>query len=319
MNRIEEGLRKAQALRAGTSPPSGPTRIARVVDRDPAVAHRYGGRPVEFDMAALRASGLLAPTVDAQRLSQQYRTIKRPLLSVADPHRDVPVEAGNLVALTSALPGEGKTFTCVNLCLSLAMEKDWSVVIVDADCTKPHLTQLFSAEREPGLLDLLKDPNRTFDSTVMPTDIQGVALLPVGGRDEHSSELLASRRMRELCRELAADDAHRIILFDSSPLLLTSEAPVLASHVGQVVLVVRANKTPRAAVLGALEKLDPSKAIACVLNQHVSMFDGVDGHHYGYGYGGYGSYPARDQQLDAPVEPGPSDAATELTPVSRKR
>jgi Mrp family chromosome partitioning ATPase len=156
---------------------------------------------------------------------------------------------------------------------------DWSVVLVDADCSKPHLTRLFSAEQEPGLVDLLRDTSLNFNSLVMPTDIPGVSLLPAGSSDVHASELLASQRMGDLCEALAAEPG-RIVIFDSSPLLLTSEAVALAAHVGQVALVVRANATPQQAVLAAVDRLDPAKAIACVLNQSY-------GAELGQNYGSY--------------------------------
>ena len=192
-----------------------------------------------------------------------------------------------MVWVVSALPGEGKTFTCLNLCLSIARERDWSVVLVDGDCSKPHLSRMFSAQGQPGLTDLLRDPTRTFDSLVMPTDVPGLSLLPSGAYDQHATEYLASKRMDVICAELAADNSDRIIVFDSSPLLLTTEAAVLASKVGQVVLVVKANDTPQDAVVGAIEKLDPAKAIGCVLNQSWNAQD-VQGYGY-YGLGGSAS------------------------------
>ena len=189
--------------------------------------------------------------------------------------------------VASALSGEGKTFTSVNLCLSIARERDWSVVLVDADSSKAHLTRLFSAEREPGFMDLLCDPGLSFEDLVMPTDIPGLSLLPAGAHDADASELLASRRMKELCLELSSADVGRMIVFDSSPLLLTTEAIALASQVGQVLMVVRADSTQQQSVLAALEKLDPEKAINCVLNQT----SGADlSESYGY-YGNYGDVP----------------------------
>ena len=157
------------------------------------------------DAAQLRANGLLAPDADERRLAEQYRTIKRPLLRNAAPSLEPPLPNGNLVAVVSALPVEGKTFTCLNLCLSIARERDWSVVLVDADYSKPHLTRMLSAERQPGLIDLLRNPSESFDSFVMPTDVPGLSLLPSGAHDPHASELLASKRMDEICAGLASD------------------------------------------------------------------------------------------------------------------
>jgi Mrp family chromosome partitioning ATPase len=185
--------------------------------------------------------------------------------------------------IASALSGEGKTFTCMNLCLSIAREKDWDVVLVDGDCTKPHLTKLFGAEDELGLLDLLRDPALRFDSLVMPTNLPGFSFLPAGKADEQAAELLASARMSGLCTELSSGERHRVIVFDSAPLLLTAESTALASQVGQIVLVVHANRTPQHAVLQARDKLDESKAISVLLNQ------GDADRHLGT-YGGYHSY-----------------------------
>jgi len=321
MGRIEEALAKLQTRgRETNAPPAGQAdgdtsrargasatgaaraRIARVSERNgSAVVHRYGGRSIEIDVDALRANGLLAPDAAMERMAEEYRIIKRPLLVNADPAREPVNPLANLIMVASALSGEGKTFTCVNLCMSIARERDWTVVLVDGDCIKPQLTQLFGAEHEPGLLDLLKDPSLAFESVVMPTSIPGVALLPAGRRDLQSSELLASRRMKELCEQISAQDPNRILLFDSSPLLLTSEATVLAAQAGQIVLVVRANGTPRQAVVSALEKVDHSKPVACVLNQQSAKLGLVESY-YGYGdyrYGERGS-AGQDAVREAP-------------------
>lgn len=287
MSRIEDALHKLQSR--GQRPAASRRQpLGQVVPRE----HDYSGPRIIVDVAQLRANGLLAPDPEDRQLAEQYRTIKRPLLANADPGLDPPLARSNLVMVGSALSGEGKTFTCVNLCLSMARERDWTVVLVDADCSKPHLTRLFGAEKEPGLIDLLGNTSLRFEGLVMPTDVPGLSLLPAGTHDPHASELLASRRMDELCLELSADDGGRIIVFDSSPLLLTTEAPVLASKVGQILVVVRANDTPRQAVLAALEKLDPEKAIGCVLNQSWTAME--QGATYGYGQYGYSA-----QETDA--------------------
>jgi len=282
MSKIQDALQemRANSKRRATVPP---VKLAKIVPRD----HAYGGHRIIVDHGQLRANGLLAPGTDERRLAEQYRAIKRPLLANADPSLRSVLPLGSLVMVASALSGEGKTFTCVNLCLSIARERDWSVVLVDADCSKPHLTRLFSAEREVGFTDLLRDPSLSFEDLVMPTDIPGFSLLPAGTNDADASELLASRRMKEICLELASSDAGRLIVFDSSPLVLTTESSALASQVGQVVMVVRADSTPQQSVLAALEKLDPEKAINCVLNQT----SGTDiSESYGY-YGSYGDLP----------------------------
>jgi len=289
MSKIQEALKEMQAIskqRAAIAP-APEKRLATVVPRE----HGYGGHHIVVDNSQLRANGLLAPGADERRLAEQYRAIKRPLLGNADPNLHSVLPLGNLVIVASALSGEGKTFTAVNLCLSIARERDWNVVLVDADSSKPHLTRLFSAEREPGFMELLCDPALSFEDLVMPTDIPGLSLLPAGAHDVDASELLASRRMKELCMELSSADPGRMIIFDSSPLLLTTESIALASQVGQVLMVVRADSTEQQSVLAALEKLDPQKAINCVLNQA----SGAD-HSESYGY--YGNYGDVSQSLE---------------------
>lgn len=278
MSRIEDAVQKLQARSRRPAAPPTP-KLATIAPRQ----HTYGGRAVHFNTAELRANGLLVGDSDQRRLAEQYRGIKRPLLRNADPNLEPPLPRANLVMVASATSGEGKTFTCLNLCLSIARDPDWNVVLVDGDCSKAHLTRLFGAEKEPGLMELLRNPELTFDSLVMPTDIEGLSFLPAGARDPDVSELLASKRMDELCDELSSGGGGRLIVFDSAPQLLTTEGPVLASKVGQVAFVVRANETPQAAVLAALEKLDHSKAIGCVLNQTWGATDIADYGYYGYG------------------------------------
>jgi exopolysaccharide/PEP-CTERM locus tyrosine autokinase len=230
-------------------------------------AHVYGGRRVVVDHTELRRQGLLAPEGQERQLGDEYSLIKRPILANASSMQEPPVREGNLLMVASATSGEGKTFTCINLCLSIAREQDWSVVLVDGDCSKPHVTRLFGAEQEPGLMDLLQGPEKSFDSAVMATDIPRLSILPAGRARPDAAELLASERMRKLCASISAADSRRMIVFDSAPLLLTAEASVLASQVGQVVVVVHANKTPQAAVLEALARLDHTKAVNLLLNQ----------------------------------------------------
>jgi len=279
MGRIEDALQKLQRAQRPAPVAGAVQRLATLVPHE----HAYAGQRLVVDPAQLRANGLLAPDAEERRLAEQYRAIKRPLLRSADPALDPPVHRGNLIMVASALAGEGKTFTCVNLCLSIARERDWSVVLVDGDCSKPHLTRLFAAENEPGLIDLLRDPTLSFDSVVMPTDVPGLSLIPAGSRDPQAAELLASKRMDELCEALSSDVRDRVVVFDSSPLLLTTEAAVLASKVGQIVVVVHANETPRQAVLAAMEHLDQSKAIGVVLNQSWGAGQGETYGAYSYG------------------------------------
>jgi exopolysaccharide/PEP-CTERM locus tyrosine autokinase len=283
MGRIEDALAKLQSGAAG-NPPRPQLPLARVSDAIAVTGpqqHNYGGKFVEVDFRALRTQGLLAPDAQERKLEDEYRVIKRPLIKNASSTE--ALERGNLLMVASANSGEGKTFTCVNLCLSIAREKDWTVVLVDGDGSKPHLTRLFGAEKQPGFSDLLRDPNLSVEELVMPTNVPCFSLLPAGSHDPNMAEFLASARMEAVCEALARSDPRRMIVFDSSPLLMTTEAAVLASQVGQIVMIVQADKTPHQAVLGALSKLDPSKAVNLVLNQSTQESMPAYGDYYGYG------------------------------------
>lgn len=228
---------------------------------------RVPKRVVQIDRAALRAEAVLPPEKQERQIADQYRHIKRPLIDNAIGRGGQRLPLGQLIMVASAMAGEGKTFTSVNLALSMALERDLSVVLIDADVAKPRLSSMFDLRREPGLLDLLRDETLDIDSLILPTTVPGLSILPVGRQSDTATELLASARMQQVATHLAAADSRRIVLFDSPPLLLTSESRVLSAIVGQVALVVRAEFTPQQAVLEALDLLGEGKAIGLVLNQ----------------------------------------------------
>ena len=297
MSKIQDALSKLQRSRpdaASAAPAIQP--LAEAVDgnalplqkpSDPGARrrqHAYAGPALRVDHDALRAAGLMAPHSQARQVADEYRQIKRPLLARAGGRGQSAVERGNLLMVGSAVSGEGKTFTCVNLCLSIATEKDWSVLLVDADVAKPHVSRLFGLADAPGLLDVLRDHNVRPASVVSPSDVPGLSVMPAGGRDEYAAELLASERMEAVCRMLSTEDPRRMIVFDSSPILQTTEAPVLASHMGQMVMIVKADQTSRQQLEAAIGKLDPDLPVSLVLNQaQGGLLDQYAGSYYGYG------------------------------------
>ncbi len=249
-------------------------------------------RHIQIDREAFRRVGFLAPDSDERRLADEYRQIKRPLLDNASGRSGLDVPRANLVMISGAMPGEGKTFTCVNLALSIAREKDWRVLLVDGDITKRHLTTLFDVNDEIGLLGLVRDPALSIDDVVIETDIPGLSILPAGQRDEQATELLASKRMEAVAKMMSEADPGCMVLFDSPPLLVTPEASVLATYMGQIVMVVKAGHTTRPQVQHAVAMLNPEQAVGLVLNQAKS------GGHGAYGYYGYGADgPADDHDV----------------------
>lgn len=237
---------------------------------------------IRIDRSSLGAQGLLPPEHQARALADQYRQIKRPLIANAIGRGGAEkLPRGQLIMVASAMPGEGKTFTSVNLALSLALEKDLSVLLIDADAPKPHLDRALGVSGESGLLDALRDESLDPETLIIPTDVTSLTMLPIGMGSETTTELLASHRMEDIMRQLADNDPTRMIVIDSPPLLLTSESRVLAEAAGQIVLVVRAGFTPQQSVLDAISHLGEGKAIGLVLNQSTDVASA--GYYYGYG------------------------------------
>ena len=254
-------------------------------------AQASSGKLVELDLSGLRDAGLVDPlSKEVNRTTEEFRRIKRPLLINVRGEGASVVPNANMIMVSSALAGEGKTFTSINLAMSIAMEMDKTVLLVDADVAKPDVSKRLGIEAEKGLIDLLLDDGLTLPDVLLRTDIPKLTLLPSGRRHVHSTELLASERMRQLTLELSSRYSDRIVIFDSPPLLLTSEARVLASLMGQVVLVVEESMTQQHVVKEAIEMLYDNEIVGIVMNKgrHSSSEEGYTGYSYGYGYG-YGS------------------------------
>lgn len=241
---------------------------------------------VELDHDTLAREGVTPFGPVAEQIADEFRRLKRPLLAKVFNSADTDEtmrDRRNLVMVSSALAGEGKTFTAMNLAMSIALERDRTVVLVDADVAKPHVSRLLGIQDQPGLLDLLKDESLDVSEVLLQTDMPALKVIPAGQRDRYATELLGSQRMEEITRELGERYPDRIILFDSPPLLQTAEAPVLAGLMGRVLIVVHAGQTPNNAVMAAAE-LVGTIPLELVLNKsrvrHGS--DYYSGYYYGY-------------------------------------
>lgn len=276
MSLVERALQKLQEAPSRTPAAGEPAR--RAGSHSPAAS----ARTIEIDLAALQSAGLLPPQAEQRQLAQQYRRIKRPLIIGAIGAGGQRVENGHLILIASAMPGEGKTFTAVNLALSMSVERDVHVLLVDADVAKPHISRVLGVGDVPGLLDVLRDEALEVEQMVLPTSVPNLSVLPAGTLSGEATELLASARMKQVVRALAERDPQRIVLFDSPPLLHTTESYVLTQVAGQVVVVVRAEFTPQPVLLDALKVLEGRKGVSLVLNQSKTSADTA---YYYYGYG----------------------------------
>jgi len=236
-------------------------------------------RRLEIDFARLRSRGFVTPDAGSSQIAEEFRVIKRPIIRNAIGQGGARVKNGNLVMVTSALPSEGKTFTSLNLALSIATEIDSTVLLVDGDVAHPSIPDILGAPHGPGLLDLLTRDDLDFSDALVKTNVDKLTLLPAGSRHRRSTELLASEQMAGLLREIATRYSDRIIIFDSPPLLATTEARVLATNMGQVVMVVAADATSQHAVNQALATIEACEIVLMVLNK-ASRTD--VGTYYGY-------------------------------------
>ncbi|MBS1229923.1 MAG: Non-specific protein-tyrosine kinase [Proteobacteria bacterium] len=302
MSLIEQATQRLEQLRqAGVDLPPAPTPeapsavvsarpVTPVRALEPVFAPSAGAaaaQRVELDPKVLSAAGIVHPDAMRSQLGDEYRVIKRPLIDNAKGRTGaVPIKDANLIMITSALPGEGKTFTAANLAMSIAMELNHTVMLVDADVARPSLMKLLGLPQRRGLLDVLGDESVDLQQVLLRTNIANLTILPSGNSHPRATELLASDAMVRLLADMGSRYADRIIIFDSPPLLVTTEARALAAHMGQVVVVVKAESTSQAEVKHALAMIAGCPIKLMLLNQAATSVK--DGYGYGYGYG-YGN------------------------------
>jgi exopolysaccharide/PEP-CTERM locus tyrosine autokinase len=291
LNRIERG---ASDMSRRFDFPEG-TDLAAESRARPARPPRTTTRTLRIDLDQLRRQSIITPGGERTPIAESFRLIKRQILAyLANPKAGVPA---NLVMVTSALAGEGKTFCTINLAISIALEMDRTVLLVDADVAKPSVPQMLGFEAKKGLMDLLLDRGIDLAEVLCKTNIDKLTVLPAGTAHQNATELLASDAMRMLLREMAARYRDRIIIFDSPPLLAASEAGVLASQIGQIVIVVEAGKTTEAVLKDALGRIETNNVTGLLLNKAEGA--GLRYFYGGYGYGGYGYAERAKARSDA--------------------
>ncbi|HLI18386.1 MAG TPA: AAA family ATPase [Rhodanobacteraceae bacterium] len=260
----------------------GPT-VERLQERIRTVDEPAGkaGQPWHVDQHALQRAGLLPVEDEAGgRLADEVRRAKRPLLdNLGRADMNGPARAERIM-VTSSVPGEGKTFTAVNLALSLAREPDFEVLLIDADIPKSDITRVLGLEGKPGLMELLADERLRPANVVVQTDVPNLLVLPAGERHPLAAELFGGQRMEYALEALGVRDRRRLLVFDSSPLLATPESQVLASRMGQIVMVVAAGCTRHHEVNSALNSLTASQYIGLLLN--MSRLPAIENHHYSH-------------------------------------
>lgn len=271
-------VRASEAVDRKTTPV--PVAPVPTVIEGPGTAVRFSGAIHHIDRSRLSERGLIVPEVKNSALLEEFRIVKRQLHAVAD---ERGTAMSRRVLVCSPLPGEGKTFCSVNLALAMANERDSEVLLVDADFAKPSVLSALGLPKAPGLLDALSDPSINAEDLVMGTDIPGLWVLSAGNPTDADSEWLASARTAEVLDRLTMGAPHRMVIFDSPPALAASPAAELAKHVGQALLVARADQTGRSALEDAVDLLGACPDIKLLLNAaHFSPSGRRFGTYYGY-------------------------------------
>ncbi len=250
--------------------------------RDAHAAHAVMSRTAQIDLAHLAEVGMVTPDRPRSAIAEEYRVIKRPLLRNATAVGPAQIDDGNLIMVSSALPSEGKTFCAINLAISMAMELDYTVLLVDADVSRPSVLNQLGLPPERGLMDALAGDVTDLSDVLLRTNIEKLTLLPAGMPHARATELLASEAMTQLLEQMSNRYPDRIIIFDSPPLLVTTESRVLATHMGQIVMVVEAERTTHSTVRQALATIENCPVKLMVLNKSRERGPGS---YYGYGYG----------------------------------
>lgn len=307
MSLIEKALQKIQAASQPSTPSIGLKDLALsnrelVHDKnqgnhlqETSVAVSLENLPtLQIDKSILRKYGMLAQQDQERVLVRQFREIKRSLLSAFN-ESDEFEQAGDqkVIMLSSALSGDGKTFTALNLASSLAMERDLNVILVDGDVAKPHISSLLDCSDKLGLLDFIADTSVSVNEIIYSTNITGLYFVPAGKKTEQANELMSGQRMKDVLSQLSGISKNTLLLFDTSPILLTSESKVMASYADFVLLLVRSGVTPKLAVTDSIKTLQEiGVRFGIVLNDTKSNVFTSYGYGYGYGYGdtyGYGA------------------------------
>lgn len=263
--------------RAGEPAKQTPARLPNLANANAQPAGQASAAPtppkhhVEIDLERLQQMGMVVSNGERSAVAEEFRVIKRPLLrtaaGLASRSAGNPRNPPNLIMVTSSLPGEGKTFCAINLAMSIATEKDYTVLLVDADVARPSIPKALGISAEIGMMDILCGERKDIADVLVHTNVPSLSLITAGKGHRYTTELLASQDMATMVAELARRYPDRIVIFDSPPLLATTEAQVLAMHMGQIVVVVEAERTTQSQLQEALRHLDGCPNVSLLYNK----------------------------------------------------
>jgi receptor protein-tyrosine kinase len=251
---------------------------------DKVIATTNSNAKIEIDFDALDRKGFVSTNTQRQLINEEYRAIKRKLLDNAFGALSKSLSNSNIIMVTSSRPGEGKTFTAINLALSIALEQDKTVLLVDADVLKPNVMRTLEQENRQGLMEYLLGEKENISDVMCRTNLDNLRIIPAGKSHHLSTELLASEKMFDAVEEFANRYTDRVVIVDTPPLLGINETAILANLAGQALVVTEESKTKLVDVENAVKQLNPDMAIGFIVNKSEKV--NVDGSGYGYYYAG---------------------------------
>ena len=250
------------------------------------VAQKGGDTDIVLDFESLVERSYIVDNTKNRLNQEEYRGIKRKLLGNAFGPQAKTLDNSNLIMVTSAKPNEGKTFIAINLALSIALEQDKTVLLVDADVLRPSINRELAFEMKEGLTDYLSSEVNSLSDIIYSTNINNLKIIPAGKPHSLTNELLASDKMESLTKELANRYPDRVVIFDCPPILGVNETVITASFMGQALVVVEESKTKIEDINKATRQLSEELAVGLVINKSLKSAQDTYGYNgYGYGYG----------------------------------
>jgi protein-tyrosine kinase len=287
MNTIERALSKQNAgKKDDTDPAPIPEAEKSAAPASPGEPKKMdsGGGDIVIDLVAMEEKGFVSTSAERRQINEEYRAIKRKILDNAFGALSRSLTNSNIVMITSSRPGEGKTFTAVNLALSIALEQDKTVLLVDADVLRPNIMRTLELENQEGLMEYLLSEKKDISEVMCNTNVPNLRIIAAGKTHHLSTELLASERMYEAVQEFANRYTDRVVIIDTPPLLGINETAILANLAGQAIVVTEENSSRLADIQQSVSQLNPEIAIGFVVNK--AQKSSSDGSGYGYYYYG---------------------------------
>jgi protein-tyrosine kinase len=277
-NKLTNTIEKAEALTQSI-------KTSDSVQRNDVVADDVEkSKFITIDVDKLNAKGFVSNSSDRRPINEEYRAIKRKVLDNAFGALSKSLTNPNIIMITSSRPGEGKTFTAINLALSIALEQDKTVLLVDADVLRPNIMRTLELRNQDGLIEFLLGEKSDISDIMCKTNIPNLRIIPAGRAHHLSTELLASEKMYQAVEEFANRYPDRVVIVDTPPLLGINETAILANLAGQAIVVTEENKSKLNDIKKAVGQLNPDMAIGFVVNK--AQHSNSDGTGYGYYYSG---------------------------------